>query len=110
MNLIKENCNYIDNQLKSWVKDIKFEPIKEEIRIELNNIEGEGDLKLIAFIKTQDLLVSNESNVFISYLTDSNDESSIIKFNVKISMLSEKLKEIVDKKRFKKEYLLTITQ
>ena len=108
MNLIKENCNRIDNELKTWVQNIKFEPMKENIRLELNEIEGADNLKLVAFINAAELQCSNESNISLSYLTDPNDESSSITFNVKVSMISERLKEIVDKKRFKKEYLATI--
>jgi len=107
MNLIKENCNHIDNDLKTWAKNVKFEPVKENIRLELNEIEGADNLKLVAFINAAELQCSNEANVSLSYLTDSNDESSSITFSVRGSMISEKLKEIVDKKRFKKEYLAT---
>jgi len=107
MNLIKENCNHIDNDLKTWAKNVKFEPVKENIRLELNEIEGADNLKLVAFINAAELQCSNEANVSLSYLTDSNDESSSITFSVRVSMISEKLKEIVDKKRFKKEYLAT---
>lgn len=107
MNLIKENCNHIDNDLKTWAKSVKFEPVKENIRLELNEIEGADNLKLVAFINAAELQCSNEANVSLSYLTDSNDESSLITFSVRVSMISEKLKEIVDKKRFKKEYLAT---
>jgi hypothetical protein len=108
MNLIKENCNHIDNDLKTWAKNVKFEPVKENIRLELNEIEGADNLKLVAFINASELQCSNEANVYLSYLTDPNDERSSITFSVRVSMISEKLKEIVDKKRFKKEYLATI--
>jgi len=66
MNLIKENCNHIDNDLKTWAKNVKFEPVKENIRLELNEIEGADNLKLVAFINAAELQCSNEANVSLS--------------------------------------------
>lgn len=104
-NLLKANANLINGYIVEHLsKEVSFTFDKNELTILIENLNDKG-LKMI--VKMHKNALDQKSNETISwqYLADPKDKNSTVNRKCQIFEFGNNLSEIVEKKRFDKDYL-----
>lgn len=105
VNLLKANANVLDEFIKENLsKDVTFKFEKDEMLIVVENVNEKG-LKLIVKMHKNALDQKQYETINWHYLADPKDPKSNVNRKCKILDLGTTFKEIVENKRFDKNYL-----